>query len=139
MLAPCWVAVHSLMNATGHAVRDVSALVSQCQLTDQLCAQFTPKYRFLLPIFQSLHHSRHTHRCSCVASCVRRVLCMRCQLLRCADDGGMGCVYVGSVAFTGPAAHGLYLPVRQSRCCGGGGGANSKGVAGIVVWVQPCG
>ena len=27
MLAPCWVAVHCLMYATGHAVRDVSALV----------------------------------------------------------------------------------------------------------------
>ena len=50
----------------------------------------------------------------------------------------MGCVYVASVAVTRPAAHGLYLPVRQSRCCGGGGGPNSEGVAGIVVGVQPC-
>ena len=98
MLAPCWVAVHCLMYATGHAVRDVSDLVGHCQLTDQLCTQITPKCRFLLPIFHSLLHSRPTHHCSCVASCVWHVLCMRCQLLRCMDVGGMGCVYVTSVA-----------------------------------------
>ena len=50
----------------------------------------------------------------------------------------MRCMCVASVAVTRPAAHGLYLPVRQSRHFSGGGGPNSERVAGIVVGVQPC-